>query len=269
MRTAIAVVSLLSILLQEAVAAGNRLERPIRVVESLRVNASNSDRNVAHDKCEDEGIREITDLLRQSSIEEMWAFLPRGQPSGSCQWHEVGRDEQSGSDQANVDVDWEYLEALMKENQAVYLYHFHPLAFFDYAKASPSRRGDESIRRQIIYDLKFSMPSPADIHFMMEITFRFYQRQPPGGDIRNRVVTPYGIVDYALTEAGRVKYESDKDARTQGLYIKYVAASALDDGSIEMIVAEEPGDIARSMKRLVATLNTKYLRVTLFPIANN
>jgi hypothetical protein len=253
-----------------AVAAADiQPDRPIRVVDSLGVNASNTERNVAYGKCEQEGVAEIASLLKQSSIEEMWAFLPRRQPSGSCQWHEIGRNEKTGTDEAYVDVDWAYLEALMEGNESVYLYHFHPLAFFDFARSSPSDGSDESFRREIVSDLKFSMPSPADIHFMMEITSRFYLRHPGGGDFRNRVVTPYGIVDYALTEAGRVKYESDKDARTQGLYIKYVAASALDDESIEAIVAEHSNDIARSMKRLVAVLNTRYLRIAFSPFAKN
>jgi len=103
----------------------------------------------------------------------------------------------------------------------------------------------------------------------MEITSRFHQYHPRGGDIKNSVVTPYGIVDYALTEAGRAKYESDKDARTQGLYIKYVAASALGDESIEAIIAQNSSDIALSMKELVEVLNTQYLRLVFSPLEKN
>jgi hypothetical protein len=224
---ALAAVFFLLIVLQGALAAGARIDRPIRMVGTLGVNASNADRSVADGKCEREGVREIRSLLEQSGIEELWAFLPRAGPAGSCQWHEIGRNEQSGVDEALVDVDWEYLEALMTGND------------------------------------------PADIHFMMEITSRFHLRHPRGGDIRNRVVTPYGLVDYALTEAGRARYESDKDARTQGLYIKYVAASALDDTSIEAIVAGYPNDIAAAMQRLVASLNTKYLRIEFSPFSND
>ena len=273
MRTAAAVVFFLLILLRGAVAAGSdpgiQSDRPIRFVDRLGVNTSNSERYVVYGKCENEGVREISTLLKQSKTEEMWAYLPRGQPSGSCQWHEVGRNEQSGTDEAYVGVDWAYLEMLMAENSAVHLYHFHPLAFFDYAKASPSDKSGKSFDRKLAADLRFSMPSPADIHFMMEMTFRFYQRHPRGGVIRNRVITPYGSVDYALTEAGRAKYESDKDARTQGLYIKYVAASALGDENIEAIVARHPDDVARSMNRLVEALNTEYLRVVFFPFTEN
>lgn len=259
MRTALAVVSFFLVVLPGIVAAAeNQPDRPIRTVDALAVNVSNAERYVAPGKCEHEGVAEISELLKQSKIEEMWAFILRRQPSGSCEWHEIGRNEQSGTDEAYVDVDWNYLDVLIAGNEVIYLYHFHPLAFFDYAVSS---------RGRVVDDLKFSMPSPADIHFMMEITSRFYLRHPGGGDIRNRVVTPYGIVDYALTEAGRVKYESDKDARTQGLYIKYVAASALGDESIEAIVAEHPNDFAQSMKRLVESLNTRYLRIAFSPLA--
>ncbi len=266
MRTAAAAICFLLVLLRGAVAAGSdpefQSDRPIHFVDRLGVNTSNSERFVSFGKCEREGVREISILLKHSRAEEMWAYLPRGQPSGSCQWHEVGRNEQSGADEAYVEVDWAYLQMLMAGNSAVHLYHFHPLAFFDYARSSPSDKGGKSSDHEILTDLRFSMPSPADIHFMMEITSRFHRRHPRGGDIRNRVVTPYGIVDYALTEAGRVKYESDKDARTQGLYIKYVAASALGDESIEAIVARHGDDFARSMNALAEDLNTEYLRVT-------
>lgn len=265
MRTALAAASLLLILLPPACAAGARSDRPVRLVGSLVVNGSNSERAVTHGKCEREGVREIRSLLERSRIEELWAFLPRAGVAGVCQWHEVGRNEQSGADKALVDVDWTYLEALMAANEAIHLYHFHPKSFFDYANSPPASRRQDSFERAMITDLKFSMPSPADIHFMMEITSRFRKLHPRGGDIRNRVVTPYGIVDYALTEAGRARYESDKDARTQGLYIKYVAASALDDASIEAIVVSRPGDMAASMRRLIARLNTKFLRIEHVP----
>lgn len=274
MRKAVAVASFPLIFLRVAIAAGLsdpgiQPDRPIRVVERLGVNTSNSQRYIAYRKCENDGVREILELLKQSQTEEMWAFLPQDQASSSCQWHEVGRNERTGTDEAYVDIDWAYLETLMAGSRAVHLYHFHPLSFFEYARSSPSDRGDKSHRQAIVADLKFSMPSPADIYFMMEITSRFHQRHPEGGDIRNRVVTPYGVVDYALTDSGLFKYESDKDARTQGLYIKYVAASALDDESIEAIVAEYPDDLARSMHRLVEILNTEYLRIEFSPFTKN
>lgn len=193
MRTAAGVVFFLLILLRGAVAGGSdpalQSDRPIRVVDRLSVNTSNTERYVVFRQCEREGVRHISTLLKQSNTEEMWAFLPRGRPSGYCQWHELGRNEQP----------------------------------------------------------------------------RFYQAHPRGDDIRNKVVTPNGIADYALTDAGRAKYDSDKDARTRGLYIEYDAASALGNESIEGIVAEHPDDFARSMGRFVEALNTKYLRVVLAP----
>lgn len=240
-----------------------RPDRPVQLVPRLEINAENAKRFVTHGKCEREGIREIAALLTGSRIEELWAFLPVGPASGACEWHEIGRNERSGSDQAYVDVDWEYLDALMRVNDRVHLYHFHPLAYFDFTNRSASGVRGTSTEAAMVTDLKFAMPSPADIHFMMEITSRFRGYRPRGGEIVNRVVTPYGVVDYALTDAGRAKYETDKDARTQGLYIKYVAASALEDESIRAIVKRHSGDMAISMQELVERLNTRYLRITL------
>lgn len=245
--------------------AGATSGRPVRIVTSLAVNASNTERLVAVGICEDEGVREIGVLLTRSKIEELWAFLPEAPSSEPCQWHEVGRNEHSADDGAYVDVDWTYLESLMAENLAVHLYHFHPLAFFDYAKSRASGEKERPLSTALVTDLKFSMPSPADIHFMMEITSRFHRYHPSAGNIENSVVTPYGIVEYGLTDAGRVKYESDKDARTQGLYIKYVAASALDDGGLEKIIARHSGDMTSAINELVEVLNSRYLKLTFTP----
>ena len=245
--------------------AASPSHRPIRVVASLTVNASNAERLVVAGKCESDGVREIAALLSRSRIEELWAYLPQAPSSGPCQWHEVGRNEHSADDGAYVDVDWTYLESLMAGNRAIHLYHFHPLVFFDHANSRVSDAPNDSSSEALVTDLKFSMPSPADIHFMMEITSRFHRYHPRGGTIRNSVVTPYGIVEYGLTDAGRVKYESDKDARTQGLYIKYVAASALSDERLEAIVSRRSSDIAQAITDLVEVLNTRYLKLTFTP----
>lgn len=60
-------------------------DRPIRHVETLTVNTSNSERYVADDTCEAEGIEEIRRLVKLSRFEEMWVFLPRAQPSERCE----------------------------------------------------------------------------------------------------------------------------------------------------------------------------------------
>jgi hypothetical protein len=172
---------------------------------------------------------------------------------------------------ALVHIDWDYLALLMASESELNLYHFHPLAYFECAdqaacaKRRQSQGDPAATDAPMISNLIFSMPSPADIHFMMETTWQFHQHHTNGGVIRHRVVTPHGTVEFALTEAGFAKYASDRGARTQGLYIKWVAASKLGEERIRIIVDESAGDFAGALQRLVESLNTRYLRVTYFP----
>jgi hypothetical protein len=46
------------------------------------------------------------------------------------------------------------------------------------------------------------MPSAEDIYFMMDVSWEFDQRRDDDGRIVNSVVTPYGVLSYALTNAG-------------------------------------------------------------------
>ena len=245
--------------------------RPVRYVAQLQVNTENSHRLVTTGISEADGLRSIRSILLRSPFEEMWAYVPSAGHAGPGQWHEIGRDEKSGAQNARVRVDWDYLALLIAQSSELGLYHFHPLAYFDCVdRAECAQRRDPHehpapASAQVISNLIFAMPSPADIHFMMETTWRFRERHPDGGVIRHQVVTPHGTVEYALTEAGFARYASDRGARSQGLYIKWVAASRLDEESVRGIVDEAAGDFAIALRRLVESLNTRYLRVTYFP----
>lgn len=245
--------------------------RPVTYLRQLQVNTENSERYVTVGVSEADGIRNIQSILMQSRFEEMWVYVPAADPSGSGQWHEIGRDEKSGAKDARVRIDWEYLAFLMSRESELNVYHFHPLAYFechDWAVCAEQLQSQErpaASDARIISNLIFSMPSPADIHFMMETTWQLHQHHPDGGVIRHRVITPHGMVEYALTEAGFDKYASDRGARTQGLYIKWVAASKLGDDRVRAIVDESAGDFSGALRRLVESLNTRFLRVIYFP----
>ena len=248
-----------------------RHARPVSHVTRLQVNTENLRRLVTTGVSEADGHRSIQSILLRSRFEEMWAYVPAAGDSGPGQWHEIGRDEKSGAEDARVRVDWDYLALLMADSRELSLYHFHPLAYFDCvdraacARRPGSHESPAPADAQVISNLIFAMPSPADIHFMMETTWQFRQRHPDGGVIRHRVVTPHGTVEYGLTEAGFAKYASDRGARSQGLYIKWVAASRLDEESVRTLVDEAAGDFAIALQRLVESLNTRYLSVTHIP----
>ncbi len=80
MRTAAGVVFFLLILFRGAVAGGSdpalQSDRPIRVVDRLSVNTSNTERYVVFRRCERQAVRDISTLLKQSNIEGIVAEHP-------------------------------------------------------------------------------------------------------------------------------------------------------------------------------------------------
>jgi hypothetical protein len=246
--------------------SGAELARPIRYSPHLRANQSNTERHVVNGVCEPHGVREISQILKRSEFEEMWAFLPRANGTQDCQWHEIGREEKSERDTAYLRVDMAYLEALMAENTEIHVYHFHPLRYFECAAHAGCPQGAAagqtgSIDRRWVTDLVFSMPSPSDVHFMMDVTSRFFRRHQARGAIKHKVVTPYGVVDYGLTDKGLAKFDSERHSRSEGLYITWVVGSALADDHVERVIKDHPGSIIAAVRRLAQTLNTEFLRV--------
>jgi len=256
-------------------ASGPELEpaRQIRYSPQLRANVSNTERYVADGVCERRGVRQIARILQRADFEEMWAFLPRAQGRG-CQWHEIGREEKAERDSASLRVDMAYLEQLMLENSEVHVYHFHPLRYFPCAaRARCPRRAPAGeagvLDARWITDLVFSMPSPSDVHFMMDVTSRFHRSRGGAGTIRHRVVTPYGVVDYGLTQQGLAKFDAERNSRSEGLYITWVVASALEEDRVAQVIRQRPGSLVEGVRRLARTLNTGFLRVRYTPSLEN
>ena len=250
-------------------ATGSKTEptRPVSYSAQLRANASNAERHVVTGVCESDGVRQMAQILKRSDLEEMWAFLPRASGTGGCQWHEIGREEKSDGDGARLRVDMEYLKTLMAANAELHVYHFHPLKYFECASHADCSRATApgetgSFDRRWISDIVFSMPSPSDVHFMMDLTSRFHRRYQPGGTIKHKVVTPYGVVSYGLTEAGLARFEAERFGRSEGLYITWVAASRLADDHVKQVIQEGPGSIMAAVRRLSQTLNSQYLWVS-------
>ncbi len=234
--------------------------REITYSTQLRANSSNAERQVVNGVCERDGIRQIARILKRSEVEEMWAFLPQ-----QCQWHEIGREEKSEATRSVVRVDMDYLAGLMAANADIHLFHFHPARYFECAARADcprrARAGRAVPDKRWITDLVYSMPSPSDVLFMMKVTSRFHRSHHPHGAIVHKVVTPYGVVDYGLTAEGLARYDSERNGRSQGIYIPMVMASALDDDSVEKVVKENPRSISAAVPRLARSLNTKFLRV--------
>ena len=231
----------------------------------LRANSSNAERYIVKGLCERDGIRQIARILQHSEVEEMWAFLPH-----ECQWHEIGREEISEAAKSYLRVDMDYLTALMAAHADIHLVHFHPARYFECATRSDCPKRARAVRAAIpdkrwITDLVYSMPSPSDVLFMMNVTSRFYRSHHAHGTILHKVVTPYGVVEYGLTAEGLARYDAERNGRSQGIYIPMVMASALEDDRVEQVVKENPRSIGAAVPRLARSLNTEFLRVEHIP----
>ena len=260
--------------------ADNKFDRPVyppstpmpqlsvRHVDQLVVNAENVERTVAKNKCESQGIREIVELIKRERFEELWIFLPE-----TCSWVEIGRHVTSGPDEATIRVDRTYLAKAMVNHKELHLYHFHPLAYFERCKDSircdqfslPTV-ADQISEQGLISNLRYAMPSAEDIYFMMDVSWEFDQRRDGDGRIVNSVVTPYGVLSYALTDAGEERFFEERSLRTGGLYIKLTAANALLDEQIDSIIKKHSNDIREALEQLVQSLNNKFLRITYTPL---
>lgn len=243
-------------------------ERPIRLVDRLLVNSSNKERFVTLTRGESEGIDQIRELMSRSRVEELWAFLPDPGAGDGGRWVEIGGGIRSESELSSVQVDWSYLWELITRFADIDVYHFHPLSYFE--RCGPGQRCNEfsvplSAERVsakgLINNLKFAMPSPGDIHFMMESSWRFERAHPHTGSMRHRLVTPYGVVEYALTPSGKARYAENRNTRMEGLYIKLLAANALSDENIKAQAATYPDDLGKAVEKLAQSMNGSYLRV--------
>ena len=248
-------------------------ERPIRIVDQLLVNASNEQRLVTLTLGEAEGIAQIRELMNRSPVEELWVFLADSSGGDAGRWVEIGGEIRSESELSSVGVDWTYLSKLIERFGDIDVYHFHPLSYFERCGceqgckefALPMSVMDLSASG-LINNLKFAMPSPGDIHFMMEPLWRFERAHPVFGSMRHRLVSPYGVVEYGLTTSGKARYAENRNTRMEGLYIKQVAANALSDENIAVLAAEYPHDLGMSVKELAKSMSGNHLRVELLPL---
>jgi hypothetical protein len=247
---------------------------PPKVVDQLVVNTTNVERTVIYGKCEAEGVREIFELLKTALVEEIWAHVPGAGPH-ECKWIEIGRDITTGPEGTTIRVDRPFLAQLMMEHDELHLYHFHPLAYFerctndtDCGPLSLPRRAGQIAAEGLVLNLRYAMPSPEDIYFMMDVSWELNRRRAGRGKILHRVITPYGLVEYALTGEGQERFDNDRNLRTGGLYIALVAGNTLLDDPISAFIERHPNDVAEALSQLAATLNTRYLRVSFRPFDN-
>lgn len=233
---------------------------------------------VAETICEARGVERIVEFVRSHRSEIMWVYIPDGDSPHECQWLEVGRSaDDAGAEEAVIAVDRGYLTQLMRTHRRLHIYHSHPLVYFE--KCADERRCpdgaipttvDEASEKAVIANVRRAMPSPIDIAFMMDVWREFYQQHPHnGGRVQHRVVTPYGIVDYALTEDGKERLSNEGMEQEKGrfgfdTYIMTRVSYALLE--VEGLVRGDRSDMRDVLREVAWVLSNEYLRVTYAPL---
>jgi hypothetical protein len=158
-------------------------ERPrsIKYVESLQVNTSKTYATSVRES-EYRGVQQIRTLIGNSQLEEAWAYLPK-----KGQWIETGIDESVDEIGSHATIENKSLESILKENDEIILYHFHPMI-----EGSKDR----------LYE---AIPSGTDLGTMVTTSEKFYKMHPQGTFV-HKLCSYYGVTDFQLTKSGIEKY---------------------------------------------------------------
>ncbi len=257
----------------------------LRIVLSLLVTAAIGGRTsgaaeptlpIAENQCESKGIEQLIEFTRSRPFEVMHVFIPAGTSASACQWIEIGQSASgSGTEEAIIRPDRDYLRSLMRRYHRVHIYHSHPLIYFEKcADSTPCgafsvpMTTDSVSTQGLVSNLRYAMPSPIDIAFMMDVSREFDQYRHHEGEIRHRVVTPYGIVEYSLTEKGKEALKNTGMEWAQGrygfdTYIKARVSYALLD--IEDLIKGDQKDIQEVLHEVARRMSNEYLHVRYLP----
>jgi hypothetical protein len=181
-------------------------DRPLVTRAELGTNSGNTTRDVAL-LSEAEGVRQILSFTEWSALEEQWAYLP-----GPGLWVEVGVNEDVGRHGPQVEGDSEYLAHLISAFDRVHLYHFHPQRYFAEGAADATvyalAASVDGLTPDARAAIALALPSPTDVWSSANLAV-MHEQLNPDGEVRNFVVSPYGIIEYQPTEDGRRKLATE------------------------------------------------------------
>lgn len=180
------------------------------VIDDLVVNTQNKQRTIIIQN-EKQGIKDIKDLVASSDFEEAWAYLPDRKlwiELGINEYNEVLNDKIYHS---NVTLDGKLLSKLMKENNRIIIYHFN--------KVKTDKVMEEKDWERV--HIHEAVPNYKDLQNMIINSSIFYS-QKPGGDIRYKIGSFYGVTETRLTKKGREKYNFIPNYPLPQLVDKYI-----------------------------------------------
>ena len=182
-------------------------DRPIVEEASLTTNPANLTRKLTRLK-EQSGVDQMLDLAGRTMFEEQWAYIPaRGL------WIEIGSNEFAWGNDSQVELDADYLMALLEVFGHVRVYHFHPAAYFDRpggAGELPAGTSEASaLPAGRLGSIGFALPSPADAEVSLKIALE-QGTNKPNVNATFHVVSPYGVASYGSTERGRKRLVAEE-----------------------------------------------------------
>lgn len=163
------------------------------------------------------GVRDLQNLVKTSNYEQGMIFSPNYLNSDSSTWENVTK--RMRIDGEGFEIDTLQLENIMKKNNKIIDYHFHPspkifrdslsLSEESKEKTKKYQRIDSSIDYNFIFneflENKFAeraMPSITDLVYMIDNTIK-YSEINPLGEISFKLCSEFGVTEYFLTVKGK------------------------------------------------------------------
>lgn len=143
-------------------------DHEFRYTDNLIINIDDG-MKVITNKCEDEGVKDLRELLDKDDPEEAWAYIPE-----TCTWIDVGKKQGLG----NVTVDFDFIKSLGSQFNEIIIYHSHP-------------KGDG-----MDYFLQ-ALPTPQDVAAMIAHSTVMH-KEHNGVKYRNKVISEHGIATYDI-----------------------------------------------------------------------
>jgi hypothetical protein len=240
----------------------------------LEINTENTVKNRTH-KCETEGIADIRQLT--SPFEEFWAFV-----AGKCTWIElgileeirggirIGRNGKCRPPSTVPGIKKQDVIDLIEETSELVLYHPHPTnaSIVDHYLGGGGAGGRSAAciaeaRRET---LEAALPGIPDLSSLFQFARIFHQRLP-AGRFAERIVSVYGVTEYAITKLGIKAMASGgfvsaarRDMRRYFRIRTGLGESAYRDGA-------SPEINAQNISALLEKLNHRdgYFQITFLP----
>ena len=180
----------------------------------LQINTENKVKYRVH-KCEVAGIEDIRKLA--SPLEEFWAFVP-----GKCTWIELGileeirggirqgRDGKCRAPSTVSGIKKNDVIALIAETSELVLYHPHPTnasIVNHVVKAGGGGHSAACLKEASTETLEAALPGIPDLSSLF-LFARFFYGRHPDGRFAERIVSAFGITEYAITKRGRNAMET-------------------------------------------------------------